>query len=192
MTSRIPLKEPYHSSWSKGYLRKSSQSPRMLLDLVNSDEDRTTTSFARYLFSVKLGYLVPEGFEIDHIDGDPSNDDISNLQMLTVEEHIRKSSEERSGRTFTELTCPNCYKTFETESRNIRPDRVRNFCSRSCNGKFHHGKGNLTSKRVSGVWDIQDKVRAYRILGYSDYKIAEVTGLTRTNIYYARKVLDIS
>ena len=189
MTTKIQLKEPYKSLWKLGYLRKSSQSERMLLDLVNSQHDRTTTSYARYLFSVSVGYMIPDGFEIDHIDGDPTNDSLNNLQMLTVEEHLIKSSKEKSGRSTVELTCPHCRCVFETECRNIRPEKVRNFCSRQCNGKYYHGDG--ISKRTSGAWEIQDKIRELRELGYSDYKIANITKLKRTNIYYTRKVLNI-
>jgi len=33
---------------------------------------------------------IPEGYHIDHIDNDPLNNDISNLQMLTPKEHAKK------------------------------------------------------------------------------------------------------
>ena len=33
---------------------------------------------------------VPDGYVVDHIDNDPFNNDIRNLQLLTVEENIRK------------------------------------------------------------------------------------------------------
>jgi hypothetical protein len=35
--------------------------------------------------------FIPTGYEIDHIDGDRSNNDISNLQMLTTSEHAKKT-----------------------------------------------------------------------------------------------------
>lgn len=104
MSTRIELREPYKSKWRSGYLRKSSRTDRMLVDLVNNHSDRTPTSFARYLMSVELGYEVPVGFEVDHIDQDPTNDNLSNLQVLSVEDHILKSSKEKQGRSYTELT----------------------------------------------------------------------------------------
>ena len=33
---------------------------------------------------------VPEGFVVDHIDNDPDNNKLSNLQLLTVEENLAK------------------------------------------------------------------------------------------------------
>lgn len=104
MSTRIELREPYKSKRRSGYLRKSSRTDRMLVDLVNNHSDRTPTSFARYLMSVELGYEVPVGFEVDHIDQDPTNDNLSNLQVLSVEDHILKSSKEKQGRSYTELT----------------------------------------------------------------------------------------
>lgn len=190
MSTRIVLEDPYKSLWDRGYLRKSSQSSRMLVDLVNDSKNRTTTSFARYRYSVYLGYEVPDGYEIDHIDTDHTNDDLSNLQMLTVEEHIAKSAKEKAGRNTVELTCPNCGKSFEIEVRNIRPEKVRNFCSRRCNALFYNAAKNL-NRRSSGVWEREEEIRYLRSSGKSDYQIAEELNLNRASIYYARKKLNI-
>lgn len=57
--------------------------------LVN-DTTRTTVSYARYLMSVKLGYLVPDHLQVDHIDNNKENDDINNLQLLTPEQNKLK------------------------------------------------------------------------------------------------------
>jgi hypothetical protein len=88
---KIELQEPFLSKWRNGYLRISNEG-RQILDLVNNDANRTTISYARYLMGVKLGYEVPYEFEVDHKDGDKANDESSNLQTLTKEEHKLKTS----------------------------------------------------------------------------------------------------
>lgn len=95
----IELQEPFKSNWKKGYLRYSNKDRRGRVDLYNTNSDRTTISYARYLKSVELGYVVPEGYEVDHKDNDKTNDDINNLQILTEEDNRLKEqyrSEEES------------------------------------------------------------------------------------------------
>ena len=67
----------------------------------------------RYFF----GY-IPEGYEIHHVDKNKENNDISNLQMLTVKEHKAAHRQE--------ATCPICGKTF-----NVR-NHGKIYCSRDC------------------------------------------------------------
>lgn len=69
--------------WKRAYLRTSSDG-RKRVDLVNSASNRTTTSYARYLISVVNGRYLTEDEEVDHIDNDCTNDEISNLQILTI------------------------------------------------------------------------------------------------------------
>lgn len=56
---------------------------------------RTTISYARYLMSVKEGRVLEEYEEVDHIDNDKTNDEISNLQILTRSENVRKENATR-------------------------------------------------------------------------------------------------
>lgn len=55
---------------------------------------RTTITKAKYLMSLKYGRILTKDEEVDHIDGDKLNDDISNLQVLTIKEHKEKSANE--------------------------------------------------------------------------------------------------
>ena len=72
----IELESPYKEIYRKGYLRED-KSGRKRLDLINSKRDRTTISYARYLVSVDLGYVLGQDYEVDHIDTDCSNDEIT-------------------------------------------------------------------------------------------------------------------
>jgi hypothetical protein len=130
----IELEHPFKNEWRKGYLRVGKDG-RKRVDLVNWPESRTTISYARYLLSVKEGRFLSENEEVDHIDGNNSNDDLENLQILTKEQHRFKSSLEKSGRTYIQCVCKYCGIMFERELREVK--RYPNtFCTRSCSGKY--------------------------------------------------------
>jgi hypothetical protein len=142
----INLEYPYSNDWKRGYLRHGKDG-RGRVDLVNCEEDRTTTSYARYLLAVKLGRYLTEYEEADHIDTDRTNDSIDNLQVLTVEKHREKTSKEFSGRTMIALVCDHCGKDFEREVRNVKYQH--NFCCRSCAGKFNALRSNYAFSRIN-------------------------------------------
>ena len=62
-------------------------------------------------------------YHIHHIDHNPSNNDISNLQLVTSSEHKRIHWQ---GTAPKQYICENCGKTFMTKSTSAR------FCSRTC------------------------------------------------------------
>lgn len=182
---KIELEEPYRSKWRFGYLRVSSEG-RRILDLYNSDQDRTTISYARYLYGVKLGYEVPSEYEVDHSDENRLNDDVNNLQLLTGVENRLKSHE--SNAFFTKdiaLLCPNCNGEFFVLASELRFRQSRNqemFCSRNCSGQYVYenihkpiGGYSLTEADI-------DRIREYRSAGLSSYKISELTGFARNTI----------
>lgn len=136
---KIELKSPFKEIWKYGYLRESSIDNRQRVDLFNSNTDRTTISYARYLMSVELGKVLSKDFEVDHIDRNCSNDEITNLQVITLEEHKLKTKIEVSGREYKNIVCDFCEKEFQREVRQLGKNKgySRAFCSRQCFGKFH-------------------------------------------------------
>jgi len=133
---RIELEEPFKSKWLRGYKRISIKDGRARIDLINSSKERTTISYARYLLSIKIGRELLESEEADHINGDRTNDDINNLQVLNKEVHLEKTLLERENRLYYRLRCPQCRKEFQTPANQVRNGKKLKFCSRSCNGKF--------------------------------------------------------
>lgn len=130
---KIELQEPLKSKWKHGYLRESSVDGRKRVDLFNTNDDRTTISYAKYLMIIHLGHEIPDGYEVDHIDEDNTNDVITNLQLLTEEEHrLKNSNRFKTGRTIVKLTCPVCGTEFEREKRQVKVANPK--CSRRCNG----------------------------------------------------------
>jgi len=130
---KIKLKSPFKEKWKSGYLRESKKDGRKRVDLFNSNKDRTTISYARYKLSVKTGKIIPSKYEIDHIDGDKTNDRSKNLQVLSKKEHLAKTLLERPKRKQAKLICPVCNKKFIKYVNQIKKGTVPK-CSRRCNG----------------------------------------------------------
>ena len=97
---------------------------------------RTSITYAKYLMSIKEGRILTREEEVDHINGDKSDDRIENLQILSKEENRKKQSIQCGGRKAVELTCPYCGIVFVKEVGLLTEKRKNRFCSRRCNGKF--------------------------------------------------------
>lgn len=96
--------------------------------------------------SVKCGMIISPEYEVDHIDEDHTNDNINNLQILTVAQHLEKSNKKlKIGRNVVTLICPNCNEPFEKEVRFIKPDTLPK-CSQRCNALFNRKSGKWLGK----------------------------------------------
>lgn len=133
---KINLKKPYSDDWDRGYLVVNSDN-RMTVALYNDHKDRSSTAYARYLMSVKLGRYLTEFEQVDHIDEDKTNDSLENLQLLTRSENIRKQNKSR-GRKMVRYQCPVCHSEFTRRRGNshFQNSKITTVaCSRSCSGK---------------------------------------------------------
>lgn len=85
----------------------------------------------------KVGFLVPKGFEIHHVNGDPRDNQIDNLALLSAKAHRALHARERR-RTMKALNCSHCGNIFEREVRNYRfrskAGQKNFYCSRRCMG----------------------------------------------------------
>lgn len=103
---------------------------------------RRLISRARYNLSVELGRILLPEEQVDHKDGDFTNDHPSNLQILSVIENNRKAIFEQ-GRTMKPITvvCPQCFEEFTRDRRQLITKLNRGkqpCCSRVCGGKYGH------------------------------------------------------
>lgn len=94
------------------------------------------------------GRILTESEEVDHIDGDKTNDDIDNLQILTKSENRKKHAKENP-KTLIEVQCRFCGVMFKREKRGLHGKRLTEdgrmiiFCDRSCSCKaVHYGLKN--------------------------------------------------
>ena len=90
----IELLPPYSNDWKKGYLQ-TLPTGRKNITLFNSNEDRSVTSYARYLMATHLGRYLKDDEYVDHIDEDRTNDSLDNLQILTDSDNVKKSNAHR-------------------------------------------------------------------------------------------------
>lgn len=130
----IELEEPFKSKWKRGYMMPSREN-RMMVYLYNTPKDRSTISYAKYIYGVHLGYEVPEGLEVDHINNDKTDDRLENLQLLTREQNKKKYVHwyRENNNVQTTLSCRNCRKLFKIPTRNVRFKNLDTICcSREC------------------------------------------------------------
>ena len=136
--TKIQLEPPYSNDWKFGYLVTNPEGRKTLI-LYNSHSDRSSTQYARYLMAVKLGRYLRKDETVDHIDGDKTNDSISNLQVLSLADNIKKTH----CLPDVNLICPVCGKKFTKTRASLRgkldrADKGEISCSRRCGGIFSH------------------------------------------------------
>lgn len=138
--TKIDLEFPYTEKYKAGYVRVNREN-RKTLYLVEHGSTRvsSSTAYARYLMAVHLGRFLEDEEHVDHIDNDKTNDDLSNLQILTLLENNRKSAPKKE---YVTLECPYC-KTNFTRAKNIIGSlygyNKLAFCSHRCSG-FYYSK----------------------------------------------------
>src|SRR5690606_11700315 len=64
---------------------------RRYVAIIKDDGTRTTMLYSRWLMQEHLGRELGPDEHVDHIDEDKTNDDLSNLQILTPSENTRKA-----------------------------------------------------------------------------------------------------
>lgn len=89
---KLQIEPPFAGQWKHAYVVRNKENRNMVC-LFNSNKDRTTIALARYRMAVKLGRMLREDEQVDHIDNDKTNDDINNLQILSAEENRAKYQE---------------------------------------------------------------------------------------------------
>lgn len=131
---------------------------------------------------VKLGYIIPSDLQVDHIDDDKTNDNVSNLQLLTQTENQQKEkyrylAEDQIHYAFYCYTCKN-YFTLTEKERNKRMKSCveKAFCSRECSFQ-----GRESSKQLSEN-DIEKIRRMRRVENKSGYEIRKLTGFSFATI----------
>jgi len=61
------------------------------IKLTNDKGKRIAWRINRLVYEAHLG-TIPKGYEIDHIDGDRSNNNLDNLRMVTRQQNIKLKS----------------------------------------------------------------------------------------------------
>lgn len=102
---------------------------------------KRTVSYPKFLMEKHIGRFLLENETIHHKDGNPKNNNVSNLEIKLKKEHSRLHSLKYISESFI---CPICNKKFTLEGKRLRKfysnKRLRKskgpFCSKSCVGKY--------------------------------------------------------
>jgi len=131
--------EPPFKNWKVLGPYASNNGTRRLVHLVRPDGSKIGISYARFLVCKREGRLLTKCEVVDHIDENPLNDSLDNLQILSYRENILKS---RPARQILTLNCPECAETFEREKRQLNTQKGGqfNFCSLSCAAIFRRNR----------------------------------------------------
>jgi hypothetical protein len=87
----------------------------------------------RVMVENAIGRLLTSNEVAHHINENPKDNRIENLQLLTKAEHTRLHK--TTGVTYVKVKCAQCGKIFDREKRNINGKLV--FCSRSHSRLFY-------------------------------------------------------
>lgn len=136
---KIKVIDLYKDEFDKAYLHTNKDNRKRVSLISKTGKSNKWISYAKYLWEENYG-KVPEGYEVDHINNDKTDDRLENLQLLTREENMRKNIMQRH-RTLVKLICPICGKEFDFEKSNLST-HPNPCCSRQCGYK----KGVLTRK----------------------------------------------
>jgi hypothetical protein len=116
---------------------------RRYVNITRDDRSRTTQLYSNYLMEQKLGRKLDFDETVDHIDNDPTNDNLSNLQILSRSANAAKWHVD-TGNTieYVMLDCLHCGEEFQKEARNerrrIKQNKRGPYCGKSCAGKASH------------------------------------------------------
>jgi hypothetical protein len=126
---KINLESPFKELWSHGYT-VTGKLGRKYIILYKDSRSRSSISNARYVLSCSLGKIIPREMHVDHINNDPTDDALVNLQLLSQADNNRKTH--KTGITIDTYTCPVCNKEFKLTAK-FRSKKVKT-CSRRCGG----------------------------------------------------------
>lgn len=165
---RVIAEYPYDKYYL--YVIFHNKEKRRYANLIPIDKNlglkRKTMSYARYLMSVKECRILNKDEHIDHKDNDKTNDDINNLQILTLKENNIKEAKRR-GKKIVVLKCPNCGKIFERRKGNTHlvKNGIYTGCCRKCSTSF----GSLMQHHPEDV-NIINKINTNIIREYIKYE----------------------
>ena len=173
----LPLSAPYDGYI--GYLQIGTDGRvRMCMrPAVGSTWKRQLLS--RYRMAVSLGRVLSHSEQVDHIDGNPYNDSLDNLQILTQAENNRKSVVQRGVQAVKiSLCCSVCGEDF-TQFKRVIDFRTAHgqtnfYCGRKCSLL-------ATGKKVKSDAVIA-QIKTLRSEGKTSYFIADLMGISRITV----------
>lgn len=145
---------------------KSKKDNRLRIVLTFKDGSTKLLSYPKYLMELHLNRYLTKDETVDHIDGDPLNNDINNLRILSRKEHCTNDVIRNKDVT---VKCAYCGKEFTIPGNKIhnrnRIDRYQSgyFCSKKCSGKYgselqNHKRSLVTVEKIIAEKYTQHKI----------------------------------
>lgn len=113
-----------------------NKEPRRVATLRKPSGEMHSMSYAKYLYTSYYETDIPEGEQIDHINGDRMDDRIENLQKISSKYNNIK---DRKRQNYVLRICPICGSQFLFPQRDL-PFKSNPCCSRRCGGIKSHLK----------------------------------------------------
>lgn len=124
---------------------------RHMAHLYYSNTERHTISWAKYIWETYYDSAVPQGLVVDHIDNNPLNDVITNLQLLTNAENTQKRNALHP-QTMITFNCAYCggNKSVRKGNSPMCKGLERGYCNKKCMGLYFKGKKKRLINAQSG------------------------------------------
>lgn len=131
---KIEVNEYYKRKGVIAVYLNVNKEPRRVVTMKYDNGEMHSMSYAKYLYTSMNKCDIPEGEEIDHINGNRMDDRIENLQKIS--QRLNKNKSKRR-KTMILMECPVCHKQFLFEMRNLK-SHPNPCCSRKCGGIKAH------------------------------------------------------
>lgn len=142
------------------YLRKNDNRLIVIIKNLRTNK-KSTISYPKYLIECHLNRYLSKDEIVHHKDGNPLNNDISNLEVLS---RIYHSTKDHLVNKDVLVTCRMCGKEFLIKGSEIshynRNDRNNSgyFCSKQCTGKYGSMIQNNKIKSIKVERKIPEKI----------------------------------
>jgi len=143
----FPSQFPFEGyTWVNKFFQKKMQ--RWNVIITGPGKKALGMLYSRYLMSVKLGRLIDRKIHVDHINGDPLDDRIENLQLLQGSENQKKYFIQNNITVKKiDLVCSFCNNNFLKNLRDYKAKEgiTKNFyCSTIC---YHSSLKGVSTKK---------------------------------------------
>lgn len=117
-----------------------NQDDRLTVVIVYPNGKKKTVSYPKYLMEVHLGRYLNKDETVDHLDGNPRNNNLDNLVVKPRKEHVLEDVKRLKEQEFICPWCGGKFKLVGKKLHNAIANRYKNkagpFCSKSCAGKY--------------------------------------------------------
>lgn len=213
LDNRVFIKQDPYKGWRMYSPSLRKKENRYYVTLKKENNWKVMT-LSRFKMELKLGRELSQDEHVDHIDDNKRNDDITNLQVLSPIDNIRKAhrsgkinysgpkAEDNGSAKFSNIEIENMRIEFLAESYSIRAFARRYNVSNTCMLGILSGKSYKSIPLPNGLTELMgikstahnkydetvlSKIKQYLVESYSTYKISKILNIPKCTLYYLVK-----